>query len=85
MFVSLSSILVSSRCESLVGPLDGRLLHRALEELPSSERDLIELAYYGGMSQSEIASFLGLPLGTVKTRTRAGLGRLADLLEGEFS
>jgi RNA polymerase sigma-70 factor (ECF subfamily) len=59
-------------------------VHRALEELPTNERDLIELAYYGGMSQSEIASFLGLPLGTVKTRTRSGLGRLADLLEGDL-
>jgi RNA polymerase sigma-70 factor, ECF subfamily len=59
-------------------------VHRALESLSAKERDVIELAYYGELSQSEIADFLGIPLGTVKTRTRAGLSRLADLLEGEL-
>jgi RNA polymerase sigma-70 factor (ECF subfamily) len=59
-------------------------VHRALEGLSGNERDVIELAYYGELSQSEIADFLGIPLGTVKTRTRAGLGRLADLLEGDL-
>lgn len=59
-------------------------VHRALAELPEHERQLIELAYWGGLSQSEIAEFLGIPLGTVKTRTRSALSRLADLLEGEL-
>ncbi|MBD0348042.1 MAG: sigma-70 family RNA polymerase sigma factor [Thermoleophilia bacterium] len=59
-------------------------VHRALAELPEHERPLVELAYWGGMSQSEIADFLGIPLGTVKTRTRSALARLADALEGEL-
>jgi RNA polymerase sigma-70 factor (ECF subfamily) len=58
-------------------------VHRAVSGLPPNEREVLELAYYGGLSQSEVASFLGIPLGTVKTRTRAALHRLADVLEGE--
>jgi RNA polymerase sigma-70 factor (ECF subfamily) len=56
-------------------------VHGAVEGLPEQERVLLELAYWGGLSQSEIADFLNIPLGTVKTRTRAALGRLADELE----
>jgi RNA polymerase sigma-70 factor (ECF subfamily) len=60
-------------------------VHRALEELPPQERTVLELAYWNGLSQSEISERLRIPLGTVKTRTRSGLHRLADLLEGEFA
>jgi RNA polymerase sigma-70 factor (ECF subfamily) len=59
------------------------VVHRAFEDLRPQERTVLELAYWGDMSQSEIAAFLGVPLGTVKTRTRNGLARLADLLEEE--
>jgi RNA polymerase sigma-70 factor (ECF subfamily) len=59
-------------------------VHRAVQDLPENEREVLELAYWGGLSQSEVARFLDIPIGTVKTRTRNGLSRLADLLEGEF-
>lgn len=59
-------------------------VHRALAVLTELERPVIELAYWSGLSQREIAEFLQLPLGTVKTRTRSGLARLADELEGEL-
>ncbi len=60
-------------------------VHRALEDLPEHERSLIELAYWGGLSQSEISDRLGIPLGTVKTRTRSALSRLADALGEELA
>jgi len=59
-------------------------VHRALEELTPNERSVIELAYWSGLSQSEVAEYLGIPLGTVKTRTRAALARLAGVLEEEL-
>lgn len=59
-------------------------VHSAIELLPDHERPVIELAYWGGLSQSEISAFLNVPLGTVKTRTRGALARLADLLEEEL-
>jgi RNA polymerase sigma-70 factor, ECF subfamily len=59
-------------------------VHRALETLPAHERPVIELAYWGGLSQSEIAGRLEIPLGTVKTRTRSALSRLADALDEEL-
>jgi len=58
-------------------------VHAALSELAEPLRELIELAYWHGLSQSEIADRLRVPLGTVKTRTRRALAQLAELLQGD--
>ena len=53
-----------------------------LDELPSEQRRVIELAYFGGFTQTEIASMLDTPLGTVKGRMRLGLEKLKGSLHG---
>jgi RNA polymerase sigma-70 factor (ECF subfamily) len=58
-------------------------LHGAIGELPVEQSKVIELAYFGGFSQSEIAGMLGVPLGTVKGRMRLGLEKMrSELAEG---
>lgn len=53
----------------------------ALQTLPAQQRQVLELAYYDGLSQSEITQQLDIPLGTVKTRSRQGLLKLRNLLK----
>lgn len=57
-----------------------RIVQQALQQLTPEQREALELGYYGGMSQSELAERLGVPLGTIKSRMFSGLSRLRELL-----
>ena len=69
--------------ESALLAEQGRLVRSALEQLPEEQRQTLLLAYFGGLTQQEIAAKLGNPLGTVKTRMRLGLQKLRAVLQGQ--
>jgi RNA polymerase sigma-70 factor (ECF subfamily) len=58
------------------------VLTKIMERLPLAQREAIELAYFKGMSQREIAAHTGIPLGTIKTRLELGLKKISDGLKG---
>ncbi len=66
--------------EAVVRNLEAERVRRALERLPAAQQEVVTLAYFGGLSQSEIAAKLGQPLGTVKTRARLALQKLREEL-----
>lgn len=66
--------------DAMVTTETGRIVRAALAELPLEQRQTIELAYFRGLSQSEIAEKTGQPLGTIKTRVRLAMAKLRDKL-----
>jgi RNA polymerase sigma-70 factor, ECF subfamily len=64
---------------------EARHVQGALDTLPEDQRRTIELAYFGGFSQSQIAEMLDTPIGTVKGRMRLGLEKMRQQLSGEFA
>lgn len=68
--------------DTALARIDGQRVREALAELPREQREPIELGFFGGASQEQIARQTGLPLGTVKTRIRSGLRKLRNALTG---
>src|SRR4051812_10593795 len=64
---------------------EARSVRRALDTLPGDQNQVIELAYFGGFTHSQIAEMLGMPIGTVKGRMRLGLDKLRRQLAGELA
>jgi RNA polymerase sigma factor (sigma-70 family) len=74
--------VAESVVEELGVPEERKAVRAALGELPAEQQQVLELMYFGGLSQSKIAERLGLPLGTVKSRTLLGMRRLRTALGG---
>lgn len=71
--------------ERAFASIDAANVRSALKQLPPEQRELIELGFFGGITHEEMARRTGTPLGTVKTRIRAGLRKLRGALEGTVS
>lgn len=71
--------------ETAFAHIDADQVRTALAQLPAEQRDLIELGFFGGVTHDEMARRLGIPLGTVKTRIRAGLRKLRTVLQEKVS
>jgi len=69
------NLLMMERCD---------LLKTALDRLPTPQREVLELAYYEGLTHAEVAAKTGKSLGTVKTRIRLGLSKLKSILQPEL-
>ncbi|MEX2599883.1 MAG: sigma-70 family RNA polymerase sigma factor [Dehalococcoidia bacterium] len=65
---------------SVTGVQDAEAVRAAMERLPAEQRDVLELAYFGGYSHTEIAAIRGLPLGTVKSRIRMAMDKMRESL-----
>ena len=73
-----------AQADALALQEDGRRLAQAVAQLPPPQRELIERAFYGDLSHTEIAAETGLPLGTIKSRIRLAIGRLRYAMESEL-
>jgi RNA polymerase sigma-70 factor (ECF subfamily) len=79
--VSAASVpVVNGPEQSAVLAMERERIRAAIAQLPSEQKEVLALAYFQGMKQSQIAKALGLPLGTVKTRTRLGMQKLREML-----
>jgi RNA polymerase sigma-70 factor (ECF subfamily) len=70
----------SDAVEDAIRSEEGEVVRRALAEIPEEQRRALQLAYFEGLTQSEIAARLDAPLGTIKTRMRSGMMKLREIL-----